>query len=286
LPELPEVEVLRRQLEKEFVGKRIRSVDIKTRQYVKEAKASGKRVAKKATTPKEFEKLVAQGKVKAVHRKGKYLAFELDNKHYIVFHLGMSGHIVKATGKRAPDKHTHVIIHFTQGGDIRFFDARRFGECFIADAEAYAEAMDAIGSDAINEQMPWQLFGEMVSQRKAKMKSLLMDQEFMAGLGNIYSDEVLFQAHLPWDRTSDSLTSNETRRLSRAVSEVLQDAIKNRGTTLTDGEWRDLYDEPGEHQNALLVHGREGEPCKRCRTPIERIRVGQRSHYFCPQCQS
>ena len=111
--------------------------------------------------------------------------------------------------------------------------------------------MGGLGLDAINDQIPWQLFGEMVSQRKSKMKPLLMDQEFMAGLGNIYSDEVLFQAGLPWDRGSDSLTSNETRRLSRAVGEVLQDAIKNRGTTLSDGEWRDLYDEPGEHQEAL-----------------------------------
>jgi formamidopyrimidine-DNA glycosylase len=286
MPELPEVEVLRRQLEKEYVGKRVRAADVKTRQYVKEAKPSGKRVTKRAITPKEFEKHIAGGKVKAVHRKGKYLAFELDNKNYLVVHLGMSGHLVKATAKRAPDKHTHVILHFSQGGDVRFFDARRFGECFVADTEAYTEAMEPLGLDAINDQIPWQLFGEMVSQRKMKMKSLLMDQEFMAGLGNIYSDEVLFQAGLPYDRVSDSLTSNEVRRLSRAVGEVLQEAIKNRGTTLSDGEWRDLYDEPGEHQNALLVHGREGEPCRRCRTPIEKVRIGQRSHYFCPQCQS
>jgi formamidopyrimidine-DNA glycosylase len=118
------------------------------------------------------------------------------------------------------------------------------------------------------------------------MKSLLMDQEFIAGLGNIYSDEVLFQAGLPYDRSSDSLTSNEIRRLSRAIGEVLQEAIKDRGTTLSDGEWRDLYDEPGDHQGSLLVHGREGEPCRRCRTPIQRVKVGQRSHYYCPQCQS
>lgn len=286
MPELPEVEVLRRQLEKEFVGKRIRAVDVKTRQYVKEAKPSGKRVTKRHITPKEFEKKIAGGKVKSIHRKGKYLALELDNKHYLVFHLGMSGHIVKATGKRAPDKHTHVVLHFSQGGDARFFDARRFGEAFVADTEAYNEAMESIGLDAINDQIPWQLFGEMVSQRKTKMKSLLMDQEFMAGLGNIYSDEVLFWAGLPWDRSSDSLTSNEVRRLSRAVGEVLQDAIRHRGTTLSDGEWRDLYDEPGEHQDVLAVHGREGEPCRRCRTPIEKIRIGQRSHYYCPQCQS
>ena len=286
MPELPEVEVLRRQLEREYVGKRIRTVDIKTRQYVKEAKPSGKRVTKRHITPKEFEKHLTGGKVKGVHRKGKYLAFELDNKNHLVFHLGMSGHIVKATARRTADKHTHVVIHFTQGGEIRFFDARRFGECYVADADAYTEAMSDIGIDPINEQLPWQLFGDMVSQRHAKMKSLLMDQEFIAGLGNIYSDEVLFQAGLPWDRSSDSLTSNEVRRLSRAVSEVLQEAIKDRGTTLSDGEWRDLYDEPGEHQNSLAVHGREGQPCRRCRTPIERVRIGQRSHYYCPQCQS
>jgi formamidopyrimidine-DNA glycosylase len=286
VPELPEVEVLRRQLEKEYVGKRIRSIDVKTRQYVKEAKPSAKRVTKHHITPKEFEKHLVGGKVKAVHRKGKYLAFELDNRNYLVVHLGMSGHLVKATAKRGADKHTHVVMHFTQGPEIRFFDARRFGECYVADAETYAEAMQDLGVDAINDQIPWQLFGEMVSTRKSKMKALLMDQEFMSGLGNIYSDEVLFHAGLPWDRSSDSLTSNETRRLSRAVGEVLQDAIRHRGTTLGDGEWRDLYDEPGEHQDALSVHGREGEPCRRCRTPIVRIRVGQRSHYYCPQCQS
>ena len=286
MPELPEVEVLRRQLEKEYVGKRIRAVEVKTRQYVKEARPSAKRVTKHHITPKEFEKRIVGAKVKAVHRKGKYLSMELDNKNYLVFHLGMSGHLVKATGKRAPDKHTHVILHFTQGGDVRFFDARRFGECFVADAETYNEMMQDIGLDAINDQIPWQLFGEMVSSRRVKMKPLLMDQGFMAGLGNIYSDEVLFQAGLPWDRSSDTLTSNETRRLSRAVGEVLQDAIRHRGTTLADGEWRDLYDEPGEHQDSLTVHGREGEPCRRCRTPIVRVRIGQRSHYYCPQCQS
>ncbi|HYZ92895.1 MAG TPA: bifunctional DNA-formamidopyrimidine glycosylase/DNA-(apurinic or apyrimidinic site) lyase [Actinomycetota bacterium] len=286
MPELPEVEVLRRQLEKEYVGKRIRGADIKTRKYVKEARGDGKRLTKRHVTPKEFERPLQNGKVKAVHRKGKYLSFELDNHNYLVFHLGMSGHLVKATARRPADKHTHVVLHFTQGPELRFFDARRFGECFVTTAEGYADAMAGLGLDAINDQIPWQLFGDMVSTRKAKMKHLLMDQEFMSGLGNIYSDEVLFHAGLPWDRTSDSLTSNEIRRLSRSVAEVLQDAIRHRGTTLSDGEWRDLYDEPGEHQQALTVHGREGEPCRRCRTPIVRIRIGQRSHYFCPQCQS
>jgi formamidopyrimidine-DNA glycosylase len=286
VPELPEVEVLRRQLEKEFVGKRIRTIEIRTRNYVKEARLASKRVSKRAVAPRDFAKRVAEAKIKNVSRKGKYLAFELDNKNYVVFHLGMSGHLVKAAAKRAQDKHTHVVVHFSQGGQLRFFDARRFGECYIAAEDAYIEAMDALGLDAIADQIPWQQFGEIVSERSVKMKNLLMDQGFMAGLGNIYSDEVLFHAGLPWDRTSDALTSNETRRLSRAVGEVLQDAIKHRGTTLEDGEWRDLYDEKGEHQDWLTVYGREGEPCRRCRTPIVKVALNKRPHFFCPQCQS
>lgn len=286
MPELPEVEVLRRQLEKEFVGKRIRSVEVRSRNYVKEAKTGGKRVTRRHITPRDLTKRIAEAKVKAVPRKGKYLALELDNHDHLVFHLGMSGHLVKAAARRPQDKHTHLVILFSQGGQLRFFDARRFGECFLASEEAYNEIMGDLGFDAIADQIPWQVFGDMVSARNAKMKPLLMDQEFIAGLGNIYSDEVLFHAGLSWDRRSDSLTSNETRRLSRAVGEVLQEAIKHRGTTLPDGEWRDLYDAPGEHQDWLGVYGREGEPCRRCRTPIVKVRLGQRSHYFCPQCQS
>jgi formamidopyrimidine-DNA glycosylase len=280
------VESLRLQIEKEYVGKLIKSVKFTTRQFVKRAQPAGSRIIKKHVTPKQFEKELSGAKVKGAQRKGKYLSLELDNGNYLVFHLGMSGHIVKAAARRAPDKHTHVVLQFTQGPEMRFFDARRFGECYVADEQTYKEAMETLGHDAINDPLPWQLFGEMVSKKRSKLKNLLMDQDFIAGLGNIYSDEVLFHAGLPYDRVSDSLTSNEVRRLSRAVGEVLQDSIKNRGTTLSDGEWRDLYDEPGEHQESLLVHGREGEPCRRCRTPVERIRVGQRSHYYCPQCQS
>ena len=119
MPELPEVEVLRRQLEKEFVGKRIKTVDVRTRGYIKEAKVGGKRVIKRPIPPKEFAKRVVDAKVKAILRKGKYLSFELDNGNYLVFHLGMSGHLVKSTSRRAADKHTHLVMHFNQGGQLR-----------------------------------------------------------------------------------------------------------------------------------------------------------------------
>ena len=286
MPELPEVEVLRRQLEKEYTGKKIKAATLRSRKFVKAAKPGKRKAAKTDVTPKEFERRLAGAKVKVVSRRGKYLIVELDNKEALVYHLGMAGHLVRATGRRAPDKHTHLVLTFNQGPELRYFDARRFGEIFVTGADEIDEVLGHIGLDAVNQAIPWQLFGDMVSERNVKMKPLLMDQEFIAGLGNIYSDEVLWWAGLPWDRPSSTLTFNETRRLSRAVSEVLQEAIKHRGTTLSDGEWRDLYDEPGEHQDHLAVYGREGEPCRRCRTPISRVRVGSRSHFFCPQCQS
>jgi formamidopyrimidine-DNA glycosylase len=118
------------------------------------------------------------------------------------------------------------------------------------------------------------------------MKQLLMDQKFVSGLGNIYSDEVLFAAGLRYDRPSDTLSSQEVRRLYRAMQEVLQEAIRFRGTTLEDEAYLDLFGKPGEFQNELKVYGRAGLPCRRCRTPIQAVKISGRNAYFCPQCQS
>ena len=117
------------------------------------------------------------------------------------------------------------------------------------------------------------------------MKQLLMDQKFISGLGNIYSDEVLFAAGLRYDRSSDSLSSQEVRRLYRAMVETLQDAIKHRGSSLADEQYRDLFGEVGDFQNQHKVYDREGEPCRRCRSPIVRIKQGGRSTFVCEQCQ-
>lgn len=286
MPELPEVETLRRQLDKEFSGRRIKKVDVKTTKYARSLNVGTKRVQKKHITPKDLNERLEGAKIKKVERKGKYLAWELDNDEVLLFHLGMSGHLVKALKNRKADPHTHIVVHFTQGAPMRMFDARRFGEFIVSGREEYVEFFERLGMDAINDQIPWQLLGELITRRKMKMKNLLMDQELIAGLGNIYSDEVLFVSGLSWDRDSSTLTSNEVRRLSRAVGEVLQEAIKNQGTTLEDGGWTDLFDEPGGNQDHLWVFQREGEPCRRCRTPIRKKRVGNRSHFYCPQCQS
>src|SRR5206468_7044821 len=143
-----------------------------------------------------------------------------------------------------------------------------------------------IAIDPLEDTFTWQSFGDLLAQRAAKLKQLLMDQKFVSGLGNIYSDEVLFAAGLRYDRMSDTLSSQEVRRLYRAMREVVQDAIRFRGTTLSDEAYVDVFGKPGEFQSELKVYGRRGQACRRCRTPIDTVKLSGRTSYFCPQCQS
>ena len=180
------------------------------------------------------------------------------------------------------------MITFTQGGQLRFVDPRTFGEMFVThadDIEKEVEELAHLGYDPLETAVSWDYFGEMLRARKTKLKALLMDQKFMAGIGNIYSDEILFTAGLRYDRMSDSLSSSEIRRLYRAISEVLQDAVKYRGSSLADEGYVDLFGKPGEYQEHHQVYGREGEACVRCRRPIHRARYSNRSTFYCDACQ-
>ena len=133
--------------------------------------------------------------------------------------------------------------------------------------------------------MSWEHFGRLVADKQVKLKALLMDQKFLAGIGNIYSDEILFGAGLRWDRMSDSLSAQEVRRLYRALVETLQDAVKYRGSSLSDMQYVDLFGKPGEFQLHHKVYAREGEACRRCRHPLVRERYGGRSTFYCEACQ-
>ncbi len=146
--------------------------------------------------------------------------------------------------------------------------------------------LDHVAIDPLEDTFTWQQFSAELARRAAKLKSLLMDQRFISGLGNIYSDEVLFAAGLRYDHMSDALSSQEVRRLYRAIREIVQDAIRFRGTTLADEAYLDLFGKPGEFQEELKVYGRRGQACRRCRTPIISEKFSGRTTYFCPQCQS
>lgn len=278
MPELPEVEVIRRDLEKEVEGRKIKDVDVSTM-----------RVIRRHPNKKHFRNLLIDRKIRGVGRKGKYLLLRLDDENSLIIHLGMSGQLLREKSAKTPNEpHTHVVISFTVGGQLRYVDPRQFGELFVASGDELNEIPELahLGIDPIEEPLSWQFFSQMLTNKKAKLKSVLMDQKFVAGIGNIYSDEILFAAGLRYDRQSDTLTSQEVRRLYRSMQEILQDAIKYRGTSADDEQFRDLYGELGGYQEFLKVYQRTGQACRRCRTPIQRAKFSQRSTWYCPQCQT
>jgi formamidopyrimidine-DNA glycosylase len=279
--ELPEVEVVRRDLEKDVVGRKVTEAEVRpSKNAMRVIRRHGKR--------REFTDRLVGRKFTKAERRGKYVLLHLDNGDVLVVHFGMSGQFVRGNRRVPLPPHTHVILTFQQGGDLRFIDPRTFGEMFVtaADELGKVKELQHIAIDPLDHVFTWNAFGGALAERAAKMKQLLMDQKFISGLGNIYSDEVLFAAGLRYDRPSDSLSSQEVRRLYRAMQEVLQDAIRFRGTTLDDEAYLDLFGKPGEFQNELKVYGRTGLPCRRCRTPIQAVKISGRNAYFCPQCQS
>ena len=276
MPELPEVETIRRDLEREFAGKKIKAVTV-----------TGARSVRRGT--KEALATAVVGRTfKAAKRRGKYLVIVLDSGQWLVFHLRMSGQLLKATPKAPKPKHTHVVIEFTQGSQLRFIDPRTFGEVFVVDPARLAEdAPDLadLGWDPLDDAMPWVDFGRLVVVRRQQLKALLTDQRFIAGLGNIYSDEVLYAAGLRYDRLSNTLTVQEVRRLFRALIEVVHAAVAARGSSLADEQYVDLHGRMGTYQEHHQVYAREGKACLRCRATIERTKWGGRSTFYCPECQ-
>jgi formamidopyrimidine-DNA glycosylase len=299
VPELPEVETLRQDLAKEVVSKRIKSVVV-----------TNGRSVRRHSSAKQFRSLLEGRTIKSVGRLGKYLLLSLDDKGTLVIHLGMSGQLLCVKSAKEPKpKHTHVVVTFTQGDQLRYVDPRTFGEMFVsspredetvsngsslpvgmasADGAALRRQVPELahlGFDPIEDLMSWDRFGVLLRRRRTGLKALLMDQEFVSGIGNLYSDEILFNAGLRYDRPSDSLSATEVRRLYRAMVETLSEAIKRRGSTLVDEQYRDLFGEAGDYQGSHQVYDREGKPCRRCRNPIVRAKVAGRSTFYCEHCQ-
>lgn len=278
MPELPEVEVMRRDLEKEVVGKKVKLVEV-----------TGMRTIRRYKQRKQFTSALEGAKLTGVERRGKYLLVKLEGGDVLVIHLGMSGQLRRAAGTKEPiAKHTHVVITFTQGGQLRFIDPRTFGEMFVTKLEGIeneVEELAHLGMDPTSTVISWDYFGELLARRHGKLKVTLMDQKFMAGIGNIYSDEILHHAGLRWDRMTDELRPEEVRRLYRAVGEVLQDGVKYRGSSLADEQYVDLFGRKGSYQDHHQVYARDGKSCLRCRREIVREKVAGRSTFFCPFCQ-
>lgn len=278
VPELPEVETVRRGLEREVVGKRIKSVDV-----------TGLRSIRRHKNKKEFITRLEGAKVKSARRRGKFLLLTLDTGDVLVVHLRMSGQLLRAQPKEPLPKHTHVVLTFTQGGQLRFVDPRTFGEMFLTVPDHLTDELPELaelGFDPVDTPVAITEFARrFLGRRDLKLKALLMDQTFISGIGNIYSDEILWEAGLRWDRTPGSLSNMEIRRLFRSIVEILHEAVKHRGSTLADQQYLDVFGRPGEYQQFHNVYDRAGQSCKRCRAIIVKEKFQGRSTFYCPSCQ-
>jgi len=268
MPELPEVETVRRDLEKEIVGATITKVWVSPRwASLAHVKFPGHRA---------FRQRVVGRRIERLERRGKYLIFHLDNG-YLIFHLGMSGQLLVNPKSEIPDssglapsrsrnlkseKHRHALFTFADGRTLRFIDPRTFGELRAVSDLSELSGLRHMGPEPFDETFTWRQFADVLQKKQVKIKAALLDQRVMAGIGNIYADEALFESGVHPERLCATLTNDEARRLLRAVRSVLRRAIAGRGTTLTDSRYRDAFGKEGGHRPK--VYGRTGEPCVRC----------------------
>jgi formamidopyrimidine-DNA glycosylase len=273
LPELPEVETTARGLRARLLGLRVGSF----------SRVDWPRMLPQ-TSEAELNAALSGLAVTAVDRRGKFLLLGFEDDRWLAIHRKMSGNLLLRPASAAPELHTHLELRFEDGSLLRFVDARKFGRVYLFDAaESLKQFMDArLGPEPLTELDAATLTARLKG-RRARLKTLLLDQAFLAGVGNLYADEALWQARLHPLRSADSLKPREISRLATAIKDVLTLGIERRGTSFSN--YRDADDTPGENQDHLNVYGREGQPCPRCNRRITRIVIAQRSAHFCPNCQ-
>jgi formamidopyrimidine-DNA glycosylase len=270
MPELPEVETVARGLRTLVVGRTITGVTVRWPRIIA------------FPSLVEFEQRIVGRRIQSVDRRGKFVVFLLD-EGVLLIHLKMSGRLRVVPADEPEGKHAHTLFHLDNGQQCRFVDIRKFGRVYlVADA---SQVTGRLGPEPLDPDWKLGQFQSSLSKRSGRLKSLLLDQSFLAGLGNIYADEALFAARLHPLRTAKSLTPEEQERLFVAIRQVLGRAVAGRGTTLDDQGYVDVGGEAGTFQGQIAVYGRKGAPCRVCATPVERIVVGARSTHFCPACQ-
>ena len=278
MPELPEIETVRRGLERETVGRRVKTADARVAKLVR-----------RNGSKKAFQSRVEGAKIKSVDRKGSLLVANLDNSDVLVFDLGENGRLLRAAPKDPVEKETALVVSFTQGGQLRLLDPDGDAEVFAVESGGLLDEVPELadlGLDPVASPVSWTSFAQaLVKRRNEKLKGLLMDQSFVVGLGDLYTDEVLWDAGLRADREVSTLSTMEIRRLYRSLVEILHEATKHHGTSDEAHPFVDLHGKPGSFQEELEVWGRTGEACRRCRGTVGKTRVGGRTTFACPNCQ-
>jgi formamidopyrimidine-DNA glycosylase len=275
LPELPEVETTRRHLEAAMVGR-----------VISAAMVGHPRTARLNASMEELEGRLKGRRVDSMGRHGKFLVASLDDDFTLVAHLGMSGRFSLAQPGEEVPPHTHVVMGLDDGNEVRFTDPRTFGFVAVLDIDEMPDSpLGRLGPDAWIDPPEVEDLARSLAGRSAPIKALLLDQRPVAGLGNIYADEVLHMAGVHPLTPGREIALDRLRGVIDAVHEVLSAAIVSGGTTLSDMAYLLPDGRAGETLDDLAVYGREGLPCRRCGRPIERVVVRARSTHFCPDCQ-
>lgn len=267
MPELPEIETIKRSLQ-DVEGACITALTINRPEVIR---------------GQEYEPATICGQtIREVKRRGKFLIIKLNTPYYLILHMGMSGRFyLTEEDTMLTEPHVHVIIRLDRGYKMVYQDARRFGGVwFITDCDRFFARM---GPEPLSRQFNASYLAKVLEGRKAPVKNLILDQHLVAGIGNIYADESLFAAHIRPDRAAGTLTADEIGRLCTAIKKVLKTSIAERGTTFRD--YRDGYNQKGGFQNYLKVYGKKNDPCPVCGRLLKVIRIGGRSSHFCETCQ-
>lgn len=277
MPELPEVETVRRGLDRLVVGRRITGVEV------------GRERTVRRTSREAVIHGLTDTTILAANRRGKYLLLPLDSGDEMMIHLRMSGQVLVARAGTVRPKHTHVVMHLDDGNEMWFVDPRTFGEVVVFDpdhVDVEIPDLARLGPDPISDGISLPEFRKILRGRHRQLKPLLLDQHAIAGIGNIYADEILHEARLRPDRLSNELSTASERKLYAAMNRILNDAIAHGGSTLGDAQYVDLFGDWGTYQHAHVVYGRTGERCVTCGVGWIRHTVSaQRSTHYCPRCQ-
>jgi formamidopyrimidine-DNA glycosylase len=273
MPELPEVETVRAQLEPVLTGRRFERVEINDARLVR------------PYDPAEVAAELEGERVAAVERRGKYLIVRFETGRVLLIHLRMTGSLRHAgPGGLQADPHRRAVVRLDDGSDVTYRDVRRFGTWLLLEpGELHAYLATRVGDEPFGVSFTASKLGERLTGRRAPVKAALLDQRTVAGLGNIYVDEALWRARIHPLRPAESLDRDELRRLHRAVRTTLEHGIARQGSTLRDYALPDGGS--GSMQDEFKVYGRGGEPCDRCGTPIAKTRIAGRGTWFCPHCQ-
>jgi formamidopyrimidine-DNA glycosylase len=277
VPELPEVETIRRDLLPILRGRTFTRVWVSPDALrLVQAVPAGRQVP----SPADFARLLPGTGIEDVSRRGKFLVFHLSDGLYLIVHLRMTGALLHRPAGAPPDRYVRAVLSLDDGSELRFSDLRKFGALWLVPDPS--PVLGRLGPEPLDGLTP-SLLRELTARRRAPIKSLLLDQRALAGLGNIYADEALFAAGLHPQRPASSLSDAEVERLHGAIRRVLTAALEDRGASFSD--YVDASGQEGRHQFRVQVFRRTGQACYVCGREIARVKVAGRSSHFCPRCQ-